>query len=94
MEQTWSAQSDRGILQRTWDGEAVIYDPVAGSTHYLDSISAAVLGSLSTEPASAESIARSLLADFNADSVADVLAAVQAALAKLRQMGLIQPADV
>jgi PqqD family protein of HPr-rel-A system len=93
MEPSWRAQSGRGMLQRVWDGEAVIYDPFAGSTHHLDSFTTAVLGCLSSEPASAESIALCLSAELDAGSQADILAAVQEALAKLRQMDLIQPAD-
>lgn len=90
----WSVQLTRAMLRRIWDGEAVVYDPVSGSTHYLDSVAAAVLDRLSARPASAASVSRSLLAEFNADCEADMLAAVQDALAKLRQMDLIQSADV
>jgi PqqD family protein of HPr-rel-A system len=82
------------VLQRSWSGEAVAYDPASGSTHYLDSVAAAVLACLGEQPASVASIARSLLSQFDGESEADVLAAVREALAKLRQMGLIQPADV
>ncbi len=90
----WSVHPTRAALRRTWDGEAVVYDPVSGSTHYLDPVAAAVVGRLSASPASAASVSRSLLSEFDAGGEADLLAAVQDALAKLRQMDLIEPADV
>ena len=93
MESSWSTRSERAVLQRIWGGEAVIYDPVAGNTYYLDSLSTAVLGCLTGKPASAESVARSLQAKFDTDSEADFLAAVQEALAKFHDMNLIQPAN-
>lgn len=93
VKETWSARPERDRLRREWDGEAVIYDPLAGDTHYLDSIAAVVLDHLRAKPASAETLARLLGPGFEADSEADVLAAVQEALAKLRQMDLIRPAD-
>jgi PqqD family protein of HPr-rel-A system len=82
------------MLRRDWDDEAVIYDVIAGTTHFIDSVAAAVLGCLSAQPVAAASIARSLLPQFEPESEADLLAAVRESLAKLQQMGLIQPVDV
>lgn len=88
----WIARPERRAGQCTWDGESVIYDAVSGNTHYLEPVSATILRHLSAKPASAASICRSLRSEFDADSEADFLAAVQEVLAKLRQMDLIQPA--
>jgi PqqD family protein of HPr-rel-A system len=77
-------------MQRTWGDETVVYDPLAGSTHLLDPVAVAVLDALSVGCGSVTSITQSLLTEFEADSEADVLAAVQVALAKLRDIGLVQ----
>lgn len=93
MNTKWRTQLKRDRVHREWDGEAVVYDPLSGSTHYLDSISVAVLDRLRAEPASAEEVTRALCTEFDADSEIDVLAAVRETLANLRQMDLIRPAD-
>lgn len=80
-------------MQRNWGNETVVYDPPSGDTHLLDPVAAAILDRLRTSDASATAIAESLLAEFNADSEEDVLAAVQAALAKLRDIGLVQSTE-
>lgn len=94
MTTSWTARPENDRLQRLWDGEAVIYDPRSGSTHYLDSVALAVLDRLRVEPASADEIARALCTELDAESEIDVLAAVRKTLANLRQMDLIRPADV
>ena len=94
LETKWIAQPVGDRLQRDWDDEAVIYDPLSGSTHYLDSVAAAVLQRLRDESATSEAIAGSLCAEFEVDSEVDLLATLREALAKLQQMGLIRPADV
>ena len=63
------------------------------STHLLDPVAAAVLNHLSASDAPAMAIAESLLAEFNASSEEDVLAAVRAALARLRDIGLVRSTD-
>lgn len=93
MDTAWVRNADSEFLRRSWSGEAVVYRPLTGDTHFLDVVSASVLMHVGDEPALAATIAASLLAEFEADSEADVLAAVQAALAKLHQMGLTRPAD-
>ena len=90
----WVRNADSEFLSRSWSGEAVVYCPLTGDTHFLDIVSASVLMHVGDKPASAAAVAACLLADLEADSEPDALAAVQAALAKLHQMGLIRPADV
>ena len=94
MDTAWVRNANSEFVSRSWDGEAVVYRPLTGDTHFLEIVSASVLMHVGDEPASGATIAASLLADFEADSEADVLAAAQAALAKLHEMGLIRPADV
>ena len=94
MDTAWVRNANSEFLTCSWDGEAVVYRPLTGDTHFLEILSASVLMHVGDEPASGATIAASLLADFEADSEADVLAAAQAALAKLHELGLIRPADV
>ena len=89
----WVLCRGRSLLQRTWDEEAVVYDPFSGSTHLLDPVAAAVLHTLSAGDGSVTSITQSLLAEFEADSEEDVLASVHASLAKLQDIGLARSAE-
>lgn len=88
----WTRRRDRGVLTRTWGDELVVYDSRSGSTHLLDPLSTAVLAYLQERDGSASAISRALLAEFDADSEEDALAAVRSTLAKLRDLNLVQPA--
>lgn len=88
----WSRRRDLGVLQQTWGADIVVYDPMAGSTHLLDRLCAAVLEYLDERDGPASAIARSLRAEFEADSEEDVLAAVRGTLAKLHDIHLVQSA--
>ena len=93
MESTWGLCRGRGLMQRTWGNEVVVYDPRSGNTHLLDPVATAVLQHLNVSDRSAAAIAECLLTEFEADSEEDVLAAVHAALAKLQEIGLVQSAE-
>lgn len=92
-EPTWTLHRRSSLALRTWAGETVVYDSLPGSTHLLDPVSSAVVGFLRAQDGSASDIARAMSNEFEADAEEDVLGAVQAALAKLRDAGLIQPTE-
>jgi PqqD family protein of HPr-rel-A system len=77
-------------MYRTWGDETVVYDPLSGNTHLIDPVAAAVLDHLARSSGSVTALAGLLLGEFDADCEADVLAAVHAALAKLRDIGLVR----
>jgi PqqD family protein of HPr-rel-A system len=88
----WRVARPASLELRRWDGETLVYDPFPGSTHLLDPVSSAVLDCLITADSSAREIARTLVADFGTEAEQDVLEAVQAALARLREADLIRSA--
>lgn len=90
MESMWFLRLGCSLMQRTWGDETVVYDPLSGNTYLLDSIAAAVLDHLSAGAASACEIADVFLGEFETDSEEDALAAARAALASLRDIGLVR----
>ncbi len=93
MDSTWALCPGNSLMQRTWGDETVVYDPLSGNTHLLDPVAAAVLDHLGDSEATATAIAEPLLAEFGAESEEDVLAVVRAALARLRDIGLVRSID-
>lgn len=90
MDSNWALCLRHGLMHRTWGDETVVYDPLSGNTHFLDPVAAAVLAHLGTSDASTAVITDSLLTEFGAENEEDVLAAVSAALARLRDIGLVR----
>ena len=93
MDSTWKLSHRHSLMQRTWGDEAAVYDPLSGSTHLVDIVAVSVLDHLNASDASAAAIAEPLLTEFGAESKEDVLAAVRAALASLRDIGLVRPTE-
>lgn len=93
MAATWALCPGHSLMQRTWGDETVVYDPVSGNTHLLDAVATAILDRLSASDASATVIAERLRAEFETDSEEDALAAARAALASLRDIGLVRSLD-
>jgi PqqD family protein of HPr-rel-A system len=93
MDSNWALRLRHSLMHRTWGDETVVYEPLSGNTHLLDPVAAAVLDHLGASDATATAIAESLLAEFGAESGDDVLAAVRAALARLRDIGLVRSTD-
>jgi PqqD family protein of HPr-rel-A system len=71
----------------------VVYDALAGSTHLLDPVAAAVLDCLWGGDRSSEAVAAAVRCEFPEDNAEDVLDATHAALAKLRAIHLVRSAE-
>jgi len=57
----------QSLVFREWDGEAVLYNDLSGSTHLLDGAAIDVLQALRRHPADAATLAAGLAGQFEAD---------------------------
>lgn len=79
---------------RYWSDEAVIYDLSSGSTHLLEPLSTELLRRLEAGPKTSDELAAALTADFDFSAEDDVPALTATALAKLRELGVIDVVPV
>jgi PqqD family protein of HPr-rel-A system len=88
-----------GIARRTsvarhWSGETVIFDTRTGDTHLLDPLSSELLRRLEAGPKTSDELAAALAAEFDFAAEDDVPALTAGALAKLRELGMIDVVPV
>jgi len=85
----WRVVPGQSLAFREWDGEAVLYNDLSGSTHLLDGGAVEVLQALRPAPAHAAALAAALAERFDCD--ADALPAViEDMLAGLAGLDLVE----
>ncbi|MEO7190119.1 MAG: HPr-rel-A system PqqD family peptide chaperone [Vicinamibacterales bacterium] len=76
---------------REWDHEFVVYHENSGDTHRLNAIGAAALRRLTAGPAQSEDLAREIADELSRPPL-DVAQAIDELIARLHDIGLIEPA--
>jgi PqqD family protein of HPr-rel-A system len=85
----WRVVPGQSLVFREWDGEAVLYNDLSGSTHLLDGAAIDVLQALRAHPADAATLAAGLAGRFEAD--ADELSVmIEDMLAGLATLDLVE----
>ena len=85
----WRLTPGQALVCREWDGEAVLYNDLSGSTHLLDGAALDVLYALRDEPADAAQLAIRLADRFDAGGD-DLVAALADMLSALAGLDLIE----
>jgi PqqD family protein of HPr-rel-A system len=87
----WRVVPGQSLAFREWDGEAVLYNDLSGSTHLLDGGTIDVLQALLRHgPADAAALARVLAAQFDAEP-GELTATIDHMLAGLAGLDLVEP---
>jgi PqqD family protein of HPr-rel-A system len=88
----WRVVPGQLLICREWDGEAVLYNDLSGSTHLLDGAAIEVLQALRAAPAGAAALAQRLAGCYGADELkADELKAeLEDMLAELAKLDLVE----
>ena len=86
----WRLTPGQALACREWDGEAVLYNDLSGSTHLLDGAALDVLYALRDEPGDAAQLAVRLADRFDAGG-GDLAAVIGDMLAALAGLDLIEP---
>ena len=81
-------------MLRVWAGEAAAYDTLSGNSHLLEPLFTELLRRLEAGPKTSDELAAALAADFDFAPEDDVPALTAGALAKLRELGMIDLALV
>jgi len=85
----WRLVPGQSLAVREWDGEAVLYNDLSGSTHLLDGGAVEVLQALRPGPLDAATLAVRLAGRFDADGDA-LAAAIDDMLADLATLDLVE----
>jgi PqqD family protein of HPr-rel-A system len=80
----------QALACREWDGEAVLYNDLSGSTHLLDGAALDLLYALRDQPADAAALAVRLADQFDAGDD-DLASLIDDMLATLAGLDLIEP---
>ena len=86
----WRLTPGQALACREWDGEAVLYNDLSGSTHLLDGAALDLLHALRDQPADAASLAARLAGQFDAGDD-DLVSLIDDMLATLAGLDLIEP---
>lgn len=78
---------------REWEGSALVYQEVSGSTHLLNPLSARVLSSIAAGASAADEIADRVARELDLEPDDSVRSQVDIVLSRLRESGLIEPAE-
>jgi PqqD family protein of HPr-rel-A system len=87
----WRLAPGQRLRRRQWQDEYVLYNDLSGDTHMLPDSTVELLLALQRAPASAESLAGRLRAVFEDDAAAIDAAAIEALLAELAPLALVEP---
>lgn len=88
----WQVVPGQSLVFREWEGEAVLYNDVSGSTHLLDGAAIDLLNALRDRPADSAALAAQLAGRFGAAADdADFLAEIDDMLAALARLELVEP---
>lgn len=85
--------ADPALVSRQWTGEdeAVVYSPRSGDVHLLNAAAHALLLAVSAEPQSSEQLAAHLADAAGRPADDELRLAVDESLARLDELGLIEP---
>ena len=86
----WRLTPGQALACREWDGEAVLYNDLSGSTHLLDGAALDLLHALRDQPADAAILAARLAGQFAAGDD-DLVSLIDDMLATLAGLDLIEP---
>lgn len=86
----WRLTPGQALACREWDGEAVLYNDLSGSTHLLDGAALDLLHALRDQPADATALAARLADQFDAGDD-DLVSLIDDMLATLAGLDLIEP---
>ena len=86
----WRLTPGQALAGREWDGEAVLYNDLSGSTHLLDGAALDLLHALRDQPADAAMLAGRLAERFDAGDD-DLVSLIDEMLAALAGLDLIEP---
>ncbi len=88
----WQVVPGQLLAFREWEGEAVLYNDLSGSTHLLDGAAVDLLCALRERPAGGAVLASQLADRFGADADdAGFLAEIDEMLAALARLDLVEP---
>lgn len=90
----WQRNPATRFASRAWADEAVVYDALTGDTHLLEPLSTELLRRLEAGPKTSDELAAALAADFEFAPEDDVPALTAGALAKLRELGMVDAVPV
>jgi PqqD family protein of HPr-rel-A system len=79
------------LRRRHWQDEYVLYNDLSGDTHLLPDSSVELLLALQQAPASADALTARLRAVFEDDAADIDAAAIDALLAELARLALVEP---
>jgi PqqD family protein of HPr-rel-A system len=85
----WRLTPGQALACREWDGEAVLYNDLSGSTHLLDGAALDLLLALRDEPADAVTLAARLAERFDAGDD-DLVSLIDEMLVALAGLDLIE----
>jgi len=86
----WRLVPGQSLNCREWDGEAVLYNDVAGSTHLLEAAALDVLDALRAGPFDAATLAARLAAQLDAEG-GELVSLIEEMLVALARLDLVEP---
>jgi len=86
----WSAGR---YVRKTWPDGCVVHNESSGNTHLISSLAAQILDQLSQRPTDSISVARYLALENGIDMGNDLVVSVEALLANLESLGLIESSN-
>jgi PqqD family protein of HPr-rel-A system len=86
----WRVIPGQRLVSREWDGEAVLYNDLSGSTHLLDGAALDLLQVLREGPADSAALSALLAERFDAGG-GDLASLIDDMLAALARLDLVEP---
>lgn len=90
----WTVPPDTGLAWRRWDDEAVVFHPPSGSTHRLDTVSAAGLACLQAGALTTTELAAQLAATLGVELDDDARTYAERLVHDLAARGIVEEASV
>jgi PqqD family protein of HPr-rel-A system len=88
----WQAISTEAMYVRSWDDEFVVYNSLSGDTHLLGAAAGHILTGLQRAPSDERSLTESLCETLHAEPTPEMSLQIQAILADLQKLALIEEA--
>jgi PqqD family protein of HPr-rel-A system len=89
----WRAAGERPPLVRYWNGDYVVFNPPSGSTHKLDILSGEILAAVLAGDGEPEALCTRAAAFLEVENDAKLGSTVDAVLARLDEIGIIEPVE-
>jgi len=87
----WQVPVEAKLPLRYWDGDYVVYNPLTGNTHVLDIVAGKVLEIIMAGPATSAELCQHIAAFLDVPNDLRTAENVDAILAVLDRLGLIEP---